>query len=86
MQGEFMAQSFNSTNTHQGGNVRAPARTNHTETVVITRLAPEAYAQLCKTLLAKGQAPMPSDGIQAAYMLGMQHVLEKLREGFVIGA
>lgn len=49
------------------------------------RLSPEAYAQLLK------QCPMiavtnDTSAHQAGFQLGVQHVLQKLREGFVVGA
>lgn len=50
------------------------------------RLSPEAYAQLCNQLQAKGQPVMTKEPLEAAYLLGMQHVLQKLREGFVVSA
>jgi hypothetical protein len=53
---------------------------------LVIRLAPEAYTQLLTQLQAKGKPTMTKEPLEAAYMLGMQHVLEKLREGFVIGA
>ena len=58
----------------------------YADTTSVHRLTPEAYQQLCSQLQAKGVPVMPSDPLQAAYLLGMQHVLQKLREGFVIGA
>ncbi len=50
------------------------------------RLSPDAYAQLCNQLQGKGQPVMTKEPLEAAYLLGMQHVLQKLREGFVLGA
>ena len=57
-----------------------------TITQTVTRLNSEDYARLLHNLQAKGKSTMTKDPLEAAYMLGMQHVLEKLREGFVIGA
>ena len=60
---------------------------NKPPTIVTTekqRLAPEAYAALCKTL--PGIAVNNETGtLQAGYQLGVQAVLQKLREGFVVG-
>lgn len=47
---------------------------------VIHRLSPEAYAQLEKLL---PQPTAPNDGTRAAYQLGVQYVLQVLRQGFV---
>ena len=50
----------------------------------VIRLDQEAYTQLSKQLggIGVGQDTTP---LQAGYMLGVQEVLRKLREGFVIG-
>lgn len=57
-----------------------------TVTQTVTRLNSEDYTRLLQNLQAKGKPTMTKDPLEAAFMLGMQHVLEKLREGFVIGA
>ena len=51
---------------------------------IVIRLDQEAYTQLTKQLggIGVGQDTPP---LQAGYMLGVQEVLRKLREGFVIG-
>lgn len=49
----------------------------------ITRLDEEAYKQLVRAVGIR-LAP-PETALQAAYQLGVQAVLEKLRQGFVIG-
>lgn len=49
----------------------------------ITRLDEDAYKQLVKSIGVR-LAP-PETDLQAAYQLGVQAVLEKLRQGFVIG-
>lgn len=61
-----------------GGSAKGPK----TETVVIHRLSPEAYRDLEKQL-----APIcaPNSAELAAYQLGIQAVLQKLRTGFVVG-
>ena len=46
----------------------------------VHRLTPEAYKELERAL----PEPRATDGIQAAYNLGVQAVLKKLREGFVV--
>ncbi|WWY65363.1 hypothetical protein [Escherichia phage vB_EcoP_LHP] len=56
------------------------AKQQETEVQVIHRLSPEAYAQLEKLL---PQATAPTDGTRAAYQLGVQYVLQVLRQGFV---
>lgn len=49
------------------------------------RLAPEAYVALIKTcpIIA---VTNDTSLLQAGFQLGVQHVLQKLREGFVVGA
>lgn len=51
------------------------------ETKVVHRLSAEAYAQLEKQL---PQPTAPNDGTRAAYQLGVQYVLQVLRQGFVV--
>lgn len=54
-----------------------------TPTKTLYRLDPEQY----KRLSAQLPQPIPGEGttdIQAGFLLGIQHVLTKLREGYVI--
>ena len=48
------------------------------------RLAPEAYAALCKQLPVIA-VNNETGVLQAGFQLGVQAVLQKLREGFVVG-
>jgi hypothetical protein len=48
----------------------------------INRLTQTAYEHLVKGLPATG---CPKTDLEAGFMCGVQHVLAKLREGFVIG-
>lgn len=48
----------------------------------ISRLSPQAYQSLLKVL--PGPA-LPKTDLEAGYLLGIQRVLQSLREGFVIG-
>lgn len=57
------------------------------ETLTVShRLSKEAYDQLCKELPGKGLPVMTKDPLECATLLGMQIVLQKLRDGFVVGA
>lgn len=47
----------------------------------IQRLTQEAYKQLTAQLPKLGN---PKDGIEAAFLLGVQTVLTKLRDGFTV--
>lgn len=58
----------------------------NTVAVEVHRLSSASYGQLCGQLQAKGQPVMTKDPLETAYLLGIQHVLQKLREGFVVGA
>jgi hypothetical protein len=51
---------------------------------VVQRLSPLAYEQLRKSLpdIAVNNETSP---MQAGYQLGIQAILKKLREGFVVG-
>lgn len=51
---------------------------------IVHRLSQEAYESLTKQLggIGVGKDTTP---LQAGYMLGVQDVLRKLREGFVVG-
>ena len=53
-----------------------------TELYQVHRLSAEAYAQLESRLPNIG---LPRTPEEAAYQVGMQHVLAELRKGFVIG-
>lgn len=46
----------------------------------VHRLSDAAYRELEKSLPATS---VPQDGVQAAFHLGIQHVLATLRKGFV---
>lgn len=46
----------------------------------VHRLSQEAYRQLEQQM----PAPIAKDAIQAAFNLGVQHVLAALRKGFVV--
>lgn len=48
---------------------------------VVHRLSREAYEQLEKQL---PQPTAPLDGTRAAYQLGIQYVLQVLRQGFTV--
>lgn len=52
------------------------------ETQVITRLHQDVYKSLEKQL---PKISAPATELEAGYLLGIQLVLGKLREGFVIG-
>lgn len=54
--------------------------TQQTSEKSVHRLTPEAYRQLERMLPPPG---CPKDGTQAAFNLGVQHVLAVLRGGFV---
>lgn len=47
----------------------------------INRLSQSAYASLAKGLPDQG---CPKTELEAGFMCGVQHVLKKLREGFVV--
>ena len=49
------------------------------------RLSPESYAQLLRQVTSISVSNDTSV-LQAGYQLGVQAVLQKLREGFVVGA
>jgi hypothetical protein len=49
-------------------------------TIVITRLSPEVYAKLESQLPRIGK---PGTENEAAYLVGVQHVLAALRTGFI---
>jgi hypothetical protein len=82
MQGETMSTK---TITYYDTLTAQPVTLQRT-TETVTRLNPQDYERLLQNLQAKGKPTMSKDPLEAAFMLGMQHVLEKLREGFVIGA
>ena len=50
---------------------------------VIVRLQPDVYRQLEESLPAPAVTTQTTD-LQAVYALGIQAVLKKLREGFVV--
>lgn len=54
------------------------------KTVYINRLSPEAYQQLVSRVRANAVSSTTTP-IEAGVLLGIQQVLQALREGFVIG-
>lgn len=61
-----------------------PNDTNPAHSVEEHRLSAESYEQLVKQLPGIAVSNETS-ALQAGYQLGMQLVLKKLREGFVVG-
>lgn len=54
--------------------------TDKVKEIELHRLSPQAYRQLENSM----PAPIAKDAVQAAFNLGVQHVLAALRKGFVV--
>lgn len=65
----------------RGQQVDTPAvqRVDHTQ---FTRMTNEVYLDFAKRFPGPAR---PADAFEAGYLLGVQMVLQKLREGYVIG-
>lgn len=55
-----------------------------TDTKTTYRLSPETYNALAKQCPSPGVGPATTE-LQAGFQLGVQYVLQKLREGYVAG-
>jgi len=55
--------------------------TQNTTTVTLTRIKQDVYEALASRLM---KPTCPKTELEAAYSLGIQHVLEQIREGWVV--